>query len=433
MRKISNISPTILMVNFHSTHNIGDLALLISNRQLLMEAFNNPKIIVSANWPDEPAYEKHGFEVVPSFWSLSKIRPGVSITEQITRFIINYILISSYRNRSMLFGDEQTLSWRSVHDAYVRADIVVGVSGTFFFSSGRYGWPFPATYASIKLANVYKKPLYILPQSIGPLRRKWERTLLFNGYKHARKIYFRDNASINLGYKIGLDSSKMTYSPDTAFDLKPASEEIALEVLLSKNVNVKKPKLGVTIISPIGRSIDSSEIKNYYDTVTKVLEKFLQTQNVQVVMFNQDSGPTIKENDIYYTKKIYEKLLANNLDVVQIDEALAPDIFKACVGKMQAFLASRLHSGVFALGMNVPTVFIGYLSKTRGMLQALELENNVIDLRDLKEQDLWEKLSYTWEHATQERRALEVKMPAIKAASHAPAQAIREDFLRYHG
>jgi len=239
MGKISNISPTILMVNFHSTHNIGDLALLISNRQLLMEAFNNPKIIVSANWPDEQVYAKYGFEVVPSLWSLSKIRPGISITEQITRFIINYILISSHRDRSMLFGDKQILSWRSVHDAYVRADIVVGVSGTFFFSSGKYGWPFPATYASIKLANVYKKPLYILPQSIGPLRRKWERTLLFNGYKHARKIYFRDNASIRLGYEIGLDPSKITYSPDPAFDLKPASEEIALEVLNSNNVNNK--------------------------------------------------------------------------------------------------------------------------------------------------------------------------------------------------
>jgi len=83
--------------------------------------------------------------------------------------------------------------------------------------------------------------------------------------------------------------------------------------------------------------------------------------------------------------------------------------------------------------MNVPTVFIGYLYKTRGMLEALELENKVIDLRNLNDQDLWEKLSYTWEHASQEREALEAKMPAIKAASHAPAQAIREDFIRYHG
>lgn len=56
----------------------------------------------------------------------------------------------------------------------------------------------------------------------------------------------------------------------------------------------------------------------------------------------------------------------------------------------------------------------------------------MIDLEDLKEQDLWEKLSYTWEHAEEEQAALAAKMPAIKAASHAPAQAIREDFLHYH-
>ena len=66
-------------------------------------------------------------------------------------------------------------------------------------------------------------------------------------------------------------------------------------------------------------------------------------------------------------------------------------------------------------------------------MRGVELENSVLELRDLYNYAQWEKLSYTWEHATQERSVLEVKMPAIKAASHAPAQAIREDFMRYHG
>jgi len=71
------------------------------------------------------------------------------------------------------------------------------------------------------------------------------------------------------------------------------------------------------------------------------------------------------------------------LDVVHINQAVKPALLKACYGYMQAFLASRLHSGVFALGMNVPTIFIGYLSKTHGVLEALGLETNVIDLKDL--------------------------------------------------
>jgi colanic acid/amylovoran biosynthesis protein len=207
----------------------------------------------------------------------------------------------------------------------------------------------------------------------------------------------------------------------------------ATNLLQAWGADMTKPKLGVTVIAPTGRSFVTAEVMNYYAVLERTLTRFLQCYTAQVVLFNQVSGPTPNENDGEAAAALCSRLKAQSLEAVHINQVVRPAQLKASYGLMQAFLASRLHSGVFALGMNIPTVFIGYLSKTRGMLQALELENNVIDLEDLKEQDLWEKLSYTWEHATQERRALEVKMPAIKAASHAPAPSIREDFFRYHG
>ena len=426
-------SPVVLIINFHSTRNAGDLALLLSNRQLLLEAFGHPRIIVSANWPDEDAYAEYGFEVVPSPWALSGVRPENPLPKQVANLIGSYTALWWHRYHRAPLKDQSDLPWKRLYAAYAAADLVVGVSGNQFYSSGKFGWPLPATYASVSLAHAYHKPLYILPQSIGPLRRQWERRLLAKGYGRARRVYLRDRISIRLAAELGLAAEKVSYAPDPAFDFAPADLTEAQRLLQAYGADLTKPKLGLTVIAPMGRSLVTAEVRNYYTVLEQTLTHFLQNFSAQLVLFNQVSGPTPNENDGEAAAALCSRLKAKGLDAIHINQAVKPALLKASYGSMQTFLASRLHSGVFALGMNVPTVFIGYLSKTRGMLEALELETNVIDLKDLTEQNLWEKLSYTWTNAVQEREALERKMPAIKAASHAPAQAIREDYFRYHG
>ncbi len=101
--------------------------------------------------------------------------------------------------------------------------------------------------------------------------------------------------------------------------------------------------------------------------------------------------------------------------------------------EQKIFLASRLHSGIFSMGMYVPTIFIGYLSKTRGVLESIGLNQNVIDLTELNEDNLMEKLGQTWRDADEERKVLIQKIPPIQAASHAPAKYIKGDFFQSHG
>ena len=60
----------VLITNFHSTKNAGDLALLIATRDLLNEVFHNPVITVSANWPNESNYKNYDFSVAPSLRSM---------------------------------------------------------------------------------------------------------------------------------------------------------------------------------------------------------------------------------------------------------------------------------------------------------------------------------------------------------------------------
>lgn len=47
--------------------------------------------------------------------------------------------------------------WEQLFAAYRIADLVVAVAGNQFYSTGRYGWPFPVNLQAVWLANKFKK------------------------------------------------------------------------------------------------------------------------------------------------------------------------------------------------------------------------------------------------------------------------------------
>ena len=135
MSREPDLSPKILLVNFHSTMNAGDLGLLISAREFLLRAFPSCEITVSANWPEEPAYGENDFTVVPSPWSLSGLNTNASTFQQLRKFIFTSLKL--YRtNSKVVFNDPHVNRLRS---AYREADIIVSVPGNQFYSSGKFG------------------------------------------------------------------------------------------------------------------------------------------------------------------------------------------------------------------------------------------------------------------------------------------------------
>lgn len=394
MSREPDLSPKILLVNFHSTLNAGDLGLLISAREVLLCAFPSCEITVSANWPDEPAYQENDFKVVPSPWSLSGLNTNASIFQQLWKFILASIKLF-HTDSKRIFDDPDVNRLRS---AYREVEIIVSVPGNQFYSSGKFGWPFPVSILGVLLADRYKKPLVVLPQSIGPLKRRWEKALLRKAYGSARRIFLRDEKSLDLAKELGLSNKKVSYSPDLALGLRSGDPTIAVGVLRQAGVDLAKPKLGVTLISRMNRSFDSQAIQNYYRVLETSLANFARENSAQLVFFNQVTGPTLVEDDSIPTTRMVDGLQRDGIDAIHINKRLPPDLLKACYGQMDIFLATRLHSGIYAMGMTVPTLFIGYLTKTQGLVRSLKIEDDFIDLSDLSEASVRAKLETIWEN-----------------------------------
>lgn len=404
----------VLIINFHSTLNVGDLSLLLATHELIQRLRPSSVISVSANWPDETLYQAYNFQIVPSLRSViqddRKSNPLIQAGKLLR--LLSWFH-SGGKKTPLCFSSKCRNNINILRQAYLDADLIIAAPGNQIYSSGRFGWPYPVTIAAIQLVHWYKKPLIVLPQSIGPLRRHWEKRLLFKAYSPAKLIFFRDAISMRLADSICLDRTKVHFGWDLAFRLQPAKPPVSCKLLRSFGVRSDKFKIGITLIPMMGKSLDQEDVKNYYQSMKQALKKFSQIKNIQLVLFTQVSGPSLVEDDRVPTKLFFQDLKRDGVDAVFIDLELSPEVLKACYGQMDMFVASRLHSGIFAFGMGVPTLFIGYLTKTIGLLESLGMRELGLDISNLSTDILFSKLTWLWDNLDMQHERIQDKLVTI--------------------
>ncbi len=406
-------APVILLLNAHSLRNAGDAALLQVTVEELRRAFPLARLLVSSNYPAENGYAELSVEVLPS--------PGALIGTFSGRMAV---LQAAALARGM--GEPPPAAWRSLVAAYRQADVVLSLPGNPFFSIGKYGWPLLVSLSALELARRCGKPLYILPQTLGPFTRPWHAGLARRLLRQAQRVFLRDGASLRLlqsWYPAG--AARLAYSPDPCFALQPAPRAEAEALLRRYGYDPGLPALGVSVVSRMTRGLSSVEMGAYYAALAQALDEFSRG-GARLFFFAQSRGPTAVEDDRLAARGVMARL-ANPERSMLVDEHLSPGLLKACYGCMDAVLAGRLHAGLFALGMGVPALFIGYLGKTRAVLEALGAPEWALPLAGLTGQALGAKLRELW----QERQRLggfwQTRAARLAAEALDPYRIIADD------
>jgi len=181
------------------------------------------------------------------------------------------------------------------------------------------------------------------------------------------------------------------------------------------------------VINRLIRYIDNDVWERYEKSIAYALSKFISKYGGNIIFFPQVTGPTTKEDDRVAAHRIIAKM-GNPSYTVVINKPLSPNILKATYGLMDIFVATRMHSAIFAISMKVPTLLIGYLHKVMGLAQMLSLEEWVIDLRSVTENVLWERLEALWLNKNMLREHLENIIPSVEAKAGEVGQMIKRDF-----
>jgi colanic acid/amylovoran biosynthesis protein len=417
----------ILIINLHSSRNAGDAALAQVTISQLQAAFPDARFTLAMNDPDShPPDEQRHIRVVGSFMYWLQAVSGAGVARWqfwalcwlpfIWALALFVYQVSGWRMYPLL-NQEQ----RALLDAYLDADLIVSAPGNFFYHSGTVGVPFLVAAFSMVVAVLVGKPLYTMPQSIGPLQRWWQGLLVRWVLKRARMVLVREPLSVEQLHRIGAWFPHCALLPDLAFAFPGCSSETARHWLHEQGIDLDQqhPLIGVTLINWGVQNTRFAEQAHYEAVVSAALQHFTRRYGGMVVLFPQVCGPAYADDDRVVSRRVAARLSAEGVPVVQIDKPVAPELLKGAYRLMDLFIGTRMHSNIFALAEGVPVLAIEYRFKTQGIMRMMGLEHQVVDIAQMDTMQMTMLLEATWQPraALREHICKQVTQQAAQAAT----------------
>ena len=376
----------ILIVNVHSVRNAGDDALLQAAIQQLRAQFADATFTLAMN---DPLGYIGDEQVVDSFihWFRRADFQG-PIWQAWRWWAMPWRLFQLMASAGWYRWTGQTMNWglsatqRDLLQAYSTADLVVSCPGGYLYSTGKLGLWLLVTLLTLAYGVWLGKPVYLLPQTIGPLQNGWERWLLRRLLPDMRQIYVRDDYSRQVLKASGIDHPQLALTPDLAFGFQTpdANAGVALLHGLGIDLTDDQPLLGVTLINWGALESAFQGQAAYEAAVAQAIRAFLGNHGGRAVLFAQVRGPSQAEDDRVPARRVQTLLQDLGQQVVVVEQEVTTAQLKAAYGCMTIFIGSRLHSNIFALTGGVPVIAIAYLPKTHGVMGMLGLAQWVVDI-----------------------------------------------------
>ncbi|MCE7071010.1 polysaccharide pyruvyl transferase family protein [Dyadobacter sp. CY327] len=330
----------ILLINGYSTKNRGDFGIVLTTIERLKSKYANCQVFVEKNYEDMIEYEQYGVTVVEPLVKNDKTgwRKYVSILSAFSKTPKKY-------------------------------DLVISVGGGYLYSSkwGIGGFGLMRVAASIYLhSEVSKTVMY--PQSAGPLR-KIDSMIVSRLLSKLDTFYARDRKSYDWCVKNGISS---ILTNDTVF-LNARKREMDCKVSLKT--------AGITLIDHSftnSSAIIEKEKINYLSVLANYININFEECNIYIQVDHSEV-----DTDKYISEE-FQKMISVKTKLTNVSTMNTEDII-SLYQQNDIFIASRMHSAIFALCSGVETIGIAYQPKTIGMYKLLGIPEYSISLADLNE------------------------------------------------
>lgn len=282
-------------------------------------------------------------------------------------------------------------------------DHILNISGGDGFSDIYSSHTFRHLFWPSFLGAFLNKKLILLPQTIGPFKKKSNRILAHYALKKAEKVFVRDLAFTSQLHKIDFD---YVLTSDVSYFMKP----------LKVDINIEKSAVGINI-SGLAYYNHFKDLKNrfpYYKELIIAIVEFFQKRNVPVYLvphtYNHEV-PEMNADDLQASKDIL-KSLKNKSGVTIIDaDYIAPEL-KYIISNFDFFIGTRLHANFAAIFSNVPVFGLAYSYKFSGTFNRYGLENNYSYVIDMKKENV-DEIIRKIEKCYNEREATKEKLKEL--------------------
>jgi len=209
----------------------------------------------------------------------------------------------------------------------------------------------------VNLCRIMGKKIYIAYQGIGPINKKQNEILTKFTLNRCKKLWIRDEISINTLREIGVVNPNISLSSDAVFMLKAPSRD-QISVLLAK-AGIRNDD-GRPIIGISPRRWGTTDKAGVF---AKIADECINRFNAKIVFYAFHKG-----EDVKYINEICSRM--TNRAYIVADNYLPSEVM-GMMGAMTLNIGVRLHSLIFSAKMGVPLLGISYDPKIDGFLDML--------------------------------------------------------------
>jgi len=356
----------------HSAQNLGDDRIFEVTRSEIRRMYPNAVITIAANDPDSWLKYSEDIVVLPSMvtWVKRWKNGGWQLEKGLVFYYSIMLLLVSYMyklNIKVYFGSKEI---RQLLSAYYYCDVLFACGGGNIYSTSNHSWGLIWELLMFGFGSFIRKPVYLLPQSLGPIHGRVQKKITQIFLNQVQNIYIRDKNSAELLTNLKV-KTKHSIVPDLAFRVKPSPKS---------HEETKKLKFGFTIINLDNALVPTVKQELYETTIEGLIKRLNKRYNASIILIVQCYGPTFAQDDRIVSKRIYGNLLSEIDSLSIADDVDSGRTAQDLISDLDIMIGTRMHSGIFALNACVPTLLLNYQPKSYALMEMFGLEKYCISM-----------------------------------------------------
>lgn len=396
----------IVIVNFHSTLNSGDAAILLGHVRILEAKYENVQLTVASRTP---------------------IRDGLLSDFKHIRFlpplIPTPVIFLSGKNRireNLINLFSLTARYRLIRSIR-KSDLVISCGGTNFFSNRRLfpGPMFFQNMTNVLAAFMFRKTVIFSPQSFGPFRNRLAAVITGWILKSPRveKIYAREEISLEIIRRLPGAREKSSLCPDLAFHLEPGD----LLSGMAESDMIKKPIVALALRNwkfPGTVEKEKVMLDRYRNAIIRICRRIIRDHNGTVLFVAGSRAFPKTEDDRIITARLIREIgrefPAERIRFCGFGET---DDFKSlvsCLARADLLISTRFHPSIFSLILGIPVITIAYHHKSDGIMKMINLEDSVYSISGFSIENLIDLTDRILGNPDEIRAELIPKVQAVK-------------------
>lgn len=413
-------SPKITVLHGTNYWNMGDLALMISMVQSLQRHLHQPEITILTQFsarvkPPDQDFHVSDLGVREFPWMTvrrgsNKLINGLMNTSVFMMYVPLILLARMTRGYGLrLLSSSIAKPIKSL----IESDLIVSKPGGFLYSYRRFGIQHQTVH--LILAVLSGRPIVIYGQSIGPYSKNTDMRVVAWALRQAKLLLVRDEPSVEVCKQMGLSHFKLT--ADEAFLLQSVQPKDVPEF-----VNASNGLVGITILEWSFPGQPASTRDKYINAYAEFVSRLVD-RGFTIVLFPFVLSDSITAGDERITTELAEQLSSPQVVTYRCDD---PRHYMWSISKCDAFVGSRMHSNILALGCHVPVLAVAYQPKTMGIMKMAGLQDFVIDINNITSVELQECFDRLWNDRQMLRARLVENIAKIRQAADMNAHCCAE-------